>query len=54
MKYDIYVLQVSNKWQTNQESGIFQYTNIFPRSTVLRLRINTLTFILLELVTHLI
>ena len=30
MKYDIHVLQVSNKWQTNQESGIFQYTNIFP------------------------
>lgn len=55
MMHDIYVLQVSNKWQTNQESGIFQHTNIFPHSTVFS-AYKHLTFqiVLLELATHLI
>ena len=45
----------SNKWQTNQESGIFQYKNIFPQSTVLcMLKHLTFQFVLLELPNHLI
>ena len=43
----------SNKWQTNQESGILQYKNIYPpEHSIISVKHLTFQFVLLEIATH--